>query len=109
MKYLIAIMAVLATSLSPALAASAEDKRAVLENYADIAHAVYEDSLTTAQDLHDAIEALLDEPTEASLEAARAAWVAARVPYQQSEAYRFGNPLVDAWEDRKSTRLNSSH
>lgn len=26
--------------------------------------------------------------------------MAARVPYQQSEVFRFGNPIVDAWEGR---------
>src|SRR3546814_16230390 len=30
--------------------------------------------------------------------AARQAWLAARVPYQQTEAYRFGNSIVDGWE-----------
>src|SRR5690606_15478456 len=31
---------------------------------------------------------------------ARTAWVDARVPYMQTEAYRFGNPVVDDWEGR---------
>lgn len=26
------------------------------------------------------------------------AWLAARVPYQQSEVFRFGNAIVDDWE-----------
>jgi putative iron-regulated protein len=34
------------------------------------------------------------------LQAARQAWLDARVPYQQTEAFRFGNPVVDAWEGR---------
>ncbi|MCC3261962.1 hypothetical protein LLE87_27700, partial [Paenibacillus polymyxa] len=37
---------------------------------------------------------------EARLKAAREAWIVARVPYQQTEAYRFGNPIVDDWEGR---------
>ena len=28
------------------------------------------------------------------------AWIAARVPYQQTEVYRFGNRIVDDWEGR---------
>ena len=32
--------------------------------------------------------------------AARAAWVAARIPYMQTEAYRFGNRIVDDWEGK---------
>ena len=32
--------------------------------------------------------------------AARAAWVAARIPYMQTEAFRFGNKIVDDWEGK---------
>ncbi|MEX0311053.1 MAG: imelysin family protein, partial [Tateyamaria sp.] len=35
-----------------------------------------------------------------ALQAAKAAWIAARVPYQQTEVYRFGNPIVDDWEGK---------
>jgi putative iron-regulated protein len=31
---------------------------------------------------------------------AREAWRAARIPYQQTEVYRFGNAIVDDWEGR---------
>src|SRR3546814_11978121 len=34
------------------------------------------------------------------MQAARGAWVAARVPYQQTEVFRFGNPIVDDWEGK---------
>lgn len=87
-----------AVFLAPAKAAT--DEKAVLANYADIAHAVYEDSLTTAEKLDVAVKALIAEPSQESLDAARQAWIAARVPYQQSEAFRFGNPIVDDWEGR---------
>ncbi|MFH7566117.1 imelysin family protein [Oceanimonas smirnovii] len=70
----------------------------VVEHYADIAHAVYSDALIAAQDLDKAIAELLANPSEQSLNAARSAWLAARVPYQQSEVFRFGNPIVDDWE-----------
>ena len=72
----------------------------VLDTYADIAHATYEDSLHAARDLQTAVDRLLAEPGAATLDAARRAWRAARVPYQQSEAYRFGNAIVDDWEGR---------
>jgi len=70
----------------------------VLNTYADIAHAAYEDSLTTGKALQAAVSALIADPTEAKLAQARAAWKAARVPYLQTEAFRFGNPIVDNWE-----------
>jgi putative iron-regulated protein len=34
------------------------------------------------------------------MQAARTAWLAARVPYQQTEAFRFGNAIVDGWEGK---------
>ena len=61
---------------------------AVIVHYADVAEAKYEDSLMTAKAL------------DAAIESARAAWLAARVPYQQTEVYRFGNSVVDDWEGR---------
>lgn len=80
-----------------AFAIDAED---ILTTYSDIALAGYEDSLTTAKVLDEAIEALVAAPSQETLEAARTAWIAARVPYQQTEAYRFGNAIVDEWEGR---------
>ncbi len=79
---------------------AAADAEAVLNTYADIAHAGYEDSLIAAEALDAAVDALTSKPSEATLNAARAAWLAARVPYQQTEAYRFGNSIVDDWEVR---------
>lgn len=80
--------------------ASAQDAAAVLDNYANIAAAIYEDSLTTAKDLQGAVDALIANPSEETLQAARDAWLASRNPYQQSEVYRFGNPIVDDWEGK---------
>ena len=84
---------------APAMAMDATPT-AVLDTYADIALAGYEDSLTTAQALDAAIDALVADPSEATLNAAKAAWIAARAPYQQTEVYRFGNAIVDEWEGR---------
>ena len=52
-------------------AAGAPDKASVLETYADIALAGYEDSLSTAKALQEAVEALIAEPSEETLAAAR--------------------------------------
>jgi len=78
----------------------AADAPGVIATYADIAHAGYEDSLVTARGLDAAVDALIAKPSEATLTAARAAWLAARAPYQQTEVYRFGNAIVDDWEGR---------
>jgi putative iron-regulated protein len=81
-------------------AKAATDSKAILTTYSDIALAKYEDSLTTAKALDTAIEALIAKPSEETLKAAREAWKAARIPYQQTEVYRFGNAIVDDWEGR---------
>ncbi len=72
----------------------------VIDTYGNIAQAGYEDSLATAMKLRDAVSQLTEGPSEQSMAAARQAWHDARVPYQQTEVYRFGNPLVDDWEGK---------
>ena len=84
----------LALAALPAAFAAAASKQDVLANYADLAHAVYEDSLMAARSLQDAVNGFVADPTEDNLAAAKDAWLAARVPYQQSEVYRFGNAVV---------------
>ena len=72
----------------------------VLTNYTNIVEAVYADSLATAQTLKSTIDAFLAKPADGTLKAARQAWVEARVPYMQTEAFRFGNTIVDDWEGK---------
>jgi len=72
--------------------------KAVVKHYADMVYAVYSDSLSTAKTLQTAIDAFLATPNDDTLKAAKAAWAAARVPYLQSEAFRFGNTIIDDWE-----------
>ncbi|MGK9054729.1 imelysin family protein [Neorhizobium petrolearium] len=80
--------------------AEAADSASVVKHYAELAEAKYQDSLTTAKALDAAIDALIATPGEATLKAAKDAWIKARVPYQQTEVYRFGNPIVDDWEGK---------
>ncbi|HLD65275.1 MAG TPA: imelysin family protein [Pseudomonas sp.] len=72
--------------------------KAVVAHYADLALAVFSDAASTGKALQVAVEALLAAPSDATLKAAREAWLAARAPYMQSEVFRFGNPVVDEWE-----------
>lgn len=81
-------------------AASATDVRKIIEIYTNIAEAAYADSLVTAKELQSRIEALISRPTPMMLAAARQAWIKARVPYQQTEVFRFGNKIVDDWEGK---------
>ena len=95
-----ALMAALAFVALPATAFAATSESDVLSHYADLAHAKYEDSLISARSLQGAVNQFVAEPTEANLANAKEAWLAARVPYQQSEVYRFGNAIVDDWEGK---------
>jgi len=88
--------AIISTSVSGARAET--DPAAIIDTYGDIAQAMYEDALKSAKTLQTAVDALIADPTEETLKAARDAWKAARVPYQQTEGFRFGNAIVDDWE-----------
>lgn len=72
--------------------------KAVVKHYTEMVYAVYSDALSTAKNLQTAIDAFLAKPNDETLKAAKEAWVAARVPYLQSEAFRFGNTIIDDWE-----------
>ena len=90
-----------APAASAAVATSQIDPaagKAVVSHYADLALAVFSDAASTGKALQSAIDALLANPNDATLQAARAAWLAARAPYMQSEVFRFGNAVVDDWE-----------
>lgn len=93
-----AVMSLAATGA--AVRAEAPAAKDVLVNYSNIAEATYGDSLAAARALKVAIDGLLKSPSAETLAAARAAWKAARTPYMQTEAFRFGNPVVDGWEGR---------
>jgi putative iron-regulated protein len=73
---------------------------AVLNIYGQIALAGYSDALSKAKDLDTAVTAFIANPTDDTLKTARQAYIDARPPYQQTEAFRFGNPVVDDWEGR---------
>ena len=83
--------------VSPMAFANVTEKE-VVKNYADLAYAVFDDAYITAKNLQYSIDSLIKQPSEQTLEQAREAWLASRVPYQQSETFRFGNAVVDDWE-----------
>jgi putative iron-regulated protein len=81
-------------------AAQGAEAKDVVASYANIAAAKYDDSLATARGLQSAIDAFLKAPGQSTHDAAKQAWLDARVPYQQTEVYRFGNAIVDDWEGK---------
>jgi putative iron-regulated protein len=78
-----------------------------IENYADIVHASYVDSLAAAEALEVEIDAFLEDPSEQGLTAARDAWKAAREPYLQTEVYRFYDGPIDDTEDGPEGAINA--
>ncbi|WP_323785357.1 imelysin family protein [Thalassovita sp.] len=90
----------LALTLGTSALAEPPTRQAVLETYVTIGAASFQDSLITAQKLQDAVATLIASPSADALQAAKNAWLAARPPYQQTEVFRFGNPIVDDWEGK---------
>jgi putative iron-regulated protein len=85
---------------APVAAQEPVSPKAVIATHIKLAEAMYGDALAGARDLKSAIDAFLAAPSAATLQAARAAWLKARVPYQQTEAFRFGNKAVDELEGK---------
>ncbi|BCE01925.1 imelysin family protein [Marinicellulosiphila megalodicopiae] len=73
-------------------------KQDVVTHYADLALANYSEALITAKTLNTAIDAFIKSPSQSTQNQAKSAWLDARVAYQQSEVFRFGNAIVDDWE-----------
>jgi putative iron-regulated protein len=78
----------------------------IKENYASLVYANYEDSYNAAIALKSALTALTDMPSPATLDAAKDAWLQAREPYGQTEAFRFAKGPIDD-EDGPEGLLNA--
>ncbi len=91
-----AVAASLLATSGASIAAVTKDQ--VVEHYADLAHAVFSDATSTAKNLDQSIDQFLTSPSKTALESVRQAWIDSRVPYQQTEVFRFGNSVVDDWE-----------
>lgn len=91
-----AVAAVLVASLAAGCSRTEpkDPRQPVLETYANIVLATYEDTIAAARELDGAVDALLANPSEQTLNAARERWRAARIPYAYTEAFRFyGGPI----------------
>jgi len=77
------------------------------ETYARIAFQAYGDALDAASALDDALSDFVDDPTPALQDAAKAAWLAAREPYLQTEVYRFYDGPIDNPTDGPEGALNA--
>ena len=72
----------------------------ILLNYSNIAEAKYKDALTLAKKMHRSIEQFMKDPNKSNFNEVKDSWLEARTVYQQTEVFRFGNPIVDDWEGK---------
>ncbi len=86
---------------------SEETASKAIANYSAIVHQSYVDSLEAAEALDEASRALVDDPSQDTLDAARAAWLASREPCLQTEVYRFYEGPIDNEEDGPEGMLNA--
>lgn len=87
-----------ATTDTNAQALSAEQQ--LVNSYADMAQASYQDSLDTAKALQSAVDAFVSNPTEQNLQLAKDAYKVARKPYSQTEVFRFDEGFVSENDKR---------
>ena len=94
---LLPVAALAQTATPPTATASAPaSARLVAQHHAALVHANYEDALTGARSLQQAVTAFNAKPDADTLAAARKAWLAAREAYGQTEVFRFyGGPIDD--------------
>jgi len=71
----------------------------VVTTNANIAYAMYSDSLISAQTLKQKLQVLADNPTDAAFADAKKAWLDSREPYGESEVYRFRVGPIDALKE----------
>jgi putative iron-regulated protein len=68
----------------------------LLTTYANIATQNYNDALNDAKALQKAINTFAQNPTQATLDNAKQAWLVSRESYGQSEIFRLSNGPIDA-------------
>ena len=79
----------------------------VVANYAAGVHALYSESLRSARVMDTAIDTFLADPTPATLEAAKRAWLRARDDYGPTESFRFYSGPIDNEENGPEGLLNA--
>ncbi len=82
-------------------------RQQVVENYASLVLANYTDAISTAKILQTQVNAFLAAPTAKGLEDCKTAWLNSRVPYLQTEAFRFYDGPIDAAADNYEGLINA--
>ena len=82
-------------------------KSDVVAHYADGVHALYSKSLSSATAMDTAINVFIADPSPATLEGAKRAWLFARDDYGPTEAFRFYGGPIDNEEDGPEGLINA--
>ncbi|MDG1171842.1 MAG: imelysin family protein [Polaribacter sp.] len=82
-------------------------KKEFVENYVNIVLASYEDTLNNLYDLESAIDAFVDNPTDASFKEAKNNWIISREPYGQTESFRYYDGPIDGSEGEPEGYINA--
>jgi len=95
-------VALLLAGVLPSSASAADEavKKGVVKTYTSIASHAFSDAHTKAVALQKAIATFTAAPSKATLGKARAAWIAARIPYLQTKVFRHegkDSDLIDSW------------
>ena len=84
-----------------------QQRKDAVKRYAEVASAMYGDTLTTAQAMQVKINAFTDAPSQANLDAAKDAWKTARIAYEKTEALRFyGGPIDNGQAGEPEASIN---
>ena len=83
------------------------DNAEVVRTYSRVAFESYNQALISAEAMDAAIRTFVDAPSFATMNAAKEAWLAARVPYLQTEVFRFYNGPIDNEETGPEGLLNA--
>ena len=113
-RYLIAsAIALGATTIAPAFATtpaaaatSQIQAQDVLQHYSSLVYTNYSDSIAAAKQMQQAIDSFIANPSQATQDAARKAWLNAREFYGQTEAFRFYDGPIDN-EDGPEGQINA--
>jgi putative iron-regulated protein len=93
---LVTVLALSVTACSDSGEPDAGVSRAqVVADYATLVEANYAEALGEAEALREALRDFTSEPSEETFTAAKAAWLASRTPYGQTEAFRFYQGPID--------------
>ena len=82
-------LTMLVTAGVPKLALANSASAPVIDNYTQLVYKQYKEALQEVLQLQKAVHIFLGNPNKKQMDSVKRVWISARVPYLQTEAYRF--------------------